>query len=77
MTRSDPEPGDVMARNAAFVAEAEALGFRWRCEHCTHFIRSTGACSLDYPNAFLRGPPRARADDGALLFCKYFELGQD
>ena len=75
MSRSDAEAADVIARNAAFVAEAAALGFRWRCADCTHVIASTGACSMECPSPFLAGPPRARADDGRLLFCKYFELG--
>lgn len=75
MTNPDGTAADVLARNAAFVAEAAALAFRWRCADCTHVVPSTGACSMEQQPARFAGPPRARLDDGALLFCKYFELG--
>ena len=68
---------DLEAANARFVAEARAHDLRFRCEHCAHAHRAGNACSMGYPNHFLQGPPRAVMPDGALAFCKYFELGEE
>lgn len=72
-------PEDLAAReevNARFRAEVERFGLRFRCASCAHVVATTGACSLEYPNPMLTGAVRAIEPDGALVFCKYFELGE-
>jgi hypothetical protein len=63
--------------NARFRAEVERYGLRFRCSSCAHVVAAERACSLDYPNQTLVGEIRAIEPDGALVFCKYFELGED
>lgn len=75
--RATPEDlADIDAANAAFLQQAQRLGLRWRCEDCAHGTPAPSVCSLGYPNADLTGPPRAITPQGALTFCKFFELGE-
>lgn len=67
---TDPDPEELFAR------EREAFALRYRCAACAHVIPSSRACSMGYPNAFLRGKMRAFLDDGMPVVCKYFELGE-
>ncbi len=72
-------PEDLAAReevNARFRAEVTRFGLRFRCGSCAHVVARDGACSLSYPNPMLSGAIRAIEPDGALVFCKYFELGE-
>jgi len=74
-----PRPEDLAdpdRANALFLAEVEMFALRYRCEACVHVVPSDRSCSLGYPNAALVGPPGVITDDGALAFCRYFELGE-
>jgi hypothetical protein len=64
------------SREERFVAEHRSFALRFRCAACAHVIPSTRACSMGYPNAFLRGPLRGLEPDGLPAVCKYFELGE-
>ncbi|MEZ4269300.1 MAG: hypothetical protein R3F39_23325 [Myxococcota bacterium] len=73
-------PEDVAAAaevNARFEAEVERFAFRFRCPSCAHFAFAAASCSLGFPNAMLTGAVRAIEPHGELVFCKYFELGED
>lgn len=71
------DPAAIEARTAAFKADVERFGLRFRCRDCSHVVTSDQSCSLGFPNAMLRdnegcfdpaGPP------GQYAFCKYFEV---
>lgn len=73
----DPPSGPATnPREARFAAERQAFGLRFRCAACAHVVPSTRACSMGYPNAYLRGPMRALEEGGLPVICKYFELGE-
>lgn len=59
-----------------FSEEREAFALRFRCASCAHVIPSTRACSMGYPNSFMRGPMRGFLADGIPVVCKYWELGE-
>ena len=63
-------------REARFASERQHYGLRFRCAACAHVVPSTRACSMGYPNAYLRGPMRALEEGGLPVICKYFELGE-
>jgi hypothetical protein len=72
----DDDAADVEGANARFRAEVARYGLRFRCESCAHVALARLECSLGYPNQTLIGEVRAVEPDGALAFCKYFELGE-
>lgn len=68
---------DIEAANASFLDEVARYRLQFRCDSCAHVVRASGDCSMGYPNHFLKGePPRAIMANGALAFCKYYELGE-
>jgi len=62
---------------AAFLDEVAEYGLRYRCAACVHVVAADRSCSLGYPNAALTGPWRVRDERGEVVFCKFFELGED
>jgi hypothetical protein len=75
--RADEESlRDVPAANARFREEVRRWDLRFRCEDCAHVEPSTFACSLGFPNRWLRGEVVAVEPGGGVAFCKTFELGE-
>lgn len=70
------DAADIAGANQAFRVQVKRVGFHFRCGSCTHVHRGSAACSLGYPNGYLRGEVVAIQPDGNLAFCKYFELGE-
>ncbi len=61
------------AANAAFAAEAQRHGLRWRCDDCAFFATAEARCSVGWPVEALRDAIDAIGDDGVPVFCKAFE----
>ena len=76
MHATDADSRDPEAANALFRRDVEAYGLRYRCDACAHHAPTEDRCSMDFPNAMLRGPIRAITPEGRLTFCKHFELGE-
>jgi hypothetical protein len=69
-------PGDQVDKvNARFRQQQSDLNLQYRCDACLHHDPDNHSCSLGFPTeVFGDGPHRCRTEDGALVFCKYFEL---
>lgn len=73
--RNRLSPEQVDAENERFRAEQQKYDLRYRCQDCLHFSEAEDRCSLGFfKSHFGDGPHRCRTEDGALVFCKYFEL---
>ena len=68
-------PQEVPEVNKQFHRETQQFNFHYRCADCEHFNREKSECSMRYPRVERDGLiHQCRTEDGALLFCKYFEL---
>ena len=68
-------PDRISEVNQQFHAETLQFRFRYRCGDCEHFNREDETCSMRYPRVEVDSPKhQCRSEEGALLFCKYFEL---
>ena len=82
MSRNGPGlPGGPVPRaavepvNARFRAERDRWDLRYRCEDCEHYDPDRDRCSQGWPKEhFGDGPHRCRDEQGAFVFCKYFEV---
>ena len=71
-------PEEVAAINDRFVAEQETYNFCYRCESCVHNDDVRDRCSLSFRKEhFGEGHHHCRSDEGHLVFCKHFELGEE
>jgi len=65
---------DVERMNERFREDIAGLRFSFRCEDCAHYAPAARRCSLEFDPRYLTTPElRAVADDGHVVFCKYFE----
>lgn len=76
-TCTDTTALSIAEREQRFLVQNEAYSFRFRCEHCAHFMRAISTCSMGYPNAYLTGPLRGLEANGIPTSCKYWELSED
>jgi hypothetical protein len=69
-----PASARVEEDNRRFREDIAGLRFSFRCEDCAHYGPAARRCSLEFDPRFLTTTElRAVADDGHVVFCKYFE----